>query len=91
MAIGSRHFHSWENEKIIDRQSIQSHQAFLEEVIDGIAGVMIGNGDAMQAFGTRGCNHVFRAGDTVPGKKRMRVKVDVKRHGSKKQSKKLKR
>src|SRR6266576_2449163 len=83
MAIGGRHFHSWENEKIIDRQSIQSHQALLQKVIDRIACVVIGDGDAVQAFGTRGCNHVFRAGDTVPGKKGMRVKVDVKRHGSK--------
>src|SRR5438034_10119137 len=34
----------------------------------------------MQAFGARGCNHVFRTGDTVPGKERMRMQVDVKGH-----------
>src|SRR6267142_3367930 len=83
MAIGGCHFHSWENEKIIHRQSIQSHQAFLEEVIDRIACVVIGDSNAMQTFGARSCNHVFRTGDTVPGKKRMRVQIDVKRHGSK--------
>src|SRR5207244_7327881 len=75
MAIGGRHFHSWENEKIINGQSVQSHQAFLEEVIDRIARVMIGNGDAMQTFGARGCDHVFRTGDTVPRKQRMRMQV----------------
>jgi hypothetical protein len=50
---------------------------------------VIGNGDAMQTFGTRGGNQVFRTGDTVPGKKRMRVQIDVKWHG-KRAVKKLK-
>jgi hypothetical protein len=81
MAIGGCYFHSGKNEKIIDRQSVQSHQAFLEQVIDRIARVVIGNREAMQAFGASGCNHVFRTGDTVPGKKRMCMQVDVKRHG----------
>src|SRR6266496_1574231 len=83
VAVGGRHFHSWENEKIIHRHSIQSHQALLQKVIDRIACVVIGYGNAMQTFGARGCNQIFRTGDTVPGKKGMRVKVDVKRHGSK--------
>jgi hypothetical protein len=83
MAIGGCHFYSRENEKIIDRQSVKSHQAFLEQVINRIACVVIGNGEAMQAFGPRGCNHVFRTGDTVPGKKRMCMQVDVKWHGLK--------
>src|SRR5437868_15462084 len=83
MAVGGRHFHSWENEKIIDRQSIQSHQALLQKVIDRIACVVIGNGKAMQTFGARSCNQIFRTGDTVPGKKGMCMQVDVKRHSSK--------
>src|SRR5712691_2091754 len=70
MAIGGRYLHSWKNEKVIHRQSVQSHQAFLEHVIDRIACVMIGNRKAVQTFGARGCNQVFRTGDTVPGKKR---------------------
>src|SRR5207248_11795682 len=80
MAIGCCYFYSRENEKIIHRQAVQSHQAFLEQVIDRIARVVIGNGDAMQAFGACGCNHVFRTGDTVPGKERMCMQVDVKGH-----------
>ncbi len=90
MAIGGRHFHSWENEKIIYRQSVQSHQAFLEQVIDRIACVVIGNRDPMQALGARGCNHVFRTGDTVPGKERVCVQVDVKCHCLKGRNKELK-
>src|SRR6266566_2994089 len=33
-----------------------------------------------QAFCEPGGNQIFRTGDTVSGKKRMRVQVDVKRH-----------
>jgi hypothetical protein len=55
----------------------------LEEVIDRIARVVIGNSDAMQTLGARSGNHVFRTGDTVPGKKGMRMQVDVKWHGLK--------
>ena len=46
MPVGGGHLDSRENEKIIDRQSVQSHQAFLEQVIDRIACVVIGDGDA---------------------------------------------
>jgi hypothetical protein len=41
---------------------------------------MIGDSKAVQTFGARGRNHVFRTGDTVPGKKRMCMQVDVKGH-----------
>src|SRR5207245_9631895 len=62
MAIGGRHFHSRKNEKIINRQSIESHQALLEKVIDRIACVVISNGDAMQTLGTRGFNILIASG-----------------------------
>ena len=90
MTIGGRDLHSGENEKIINRQPIQSHQAFLEQVIDRIACVVIGDGNAMQTFGARGCDHVFRTGDTVPGKERVCVQVDVKCHCLKGRNKQLK-
>jgi hypothetical protein len=82
MAVSRRDFYSRKNKEIVDGQSVQAHQAFLEKVIDHIAGVMIGDGDAVQTFGTRSRNQVFRAGNTVTGKKRMRVQVDIKWHGS---------
>src|SRR5215813_11416680 len=47
MTIGSRHFYSRQNEKTIDWHSVQSHQTFLKQVIDGIAGVVIGDGNSM--------------------------------------------
>src|SRR5215217_7296805 len=81
MPIRSRHLHPWQNEEIVDRQAIQSHQTFLEQVIHSVARVVIGNRDAVQTFSLGSRNHVFRAGNTVSGKERMRVEVDVKRHG----------
>src|SRR5437870_13485869 len=67
MAIGGRHFYSWENEKIIDRQSIQSHQALLQKVIDRIAWVVIGNGKARQTLSACSCNQILWTGDAVRG------------------------
>ena len=80
MTIGRRDLDPGKNEKIIHRQSVQPHQAFLEKVIHRVARVVIGDGDAVQTFGAPGSNQVFRAGNTVAGKKRMRVQVDIKRH-----------
>jgi methylaspartate ammonia-lyase len=51
---------------------------------------MIGDCKAMQTFGARGCDHVFRTGDTIPGKERVRVQVDVKCHCLKGRNKELK-
>src|SRR6266542_4528942 len=69
MTIGGGDLDSRKNEKIVDRQPVQPHQALLEQVINRVARVMIGDGDAVQTFGARGCNQVFRAGNTVSGKK----------------------
>jgi hypothetical protein len=82
MTIGGCDLYSGENKKIVHRHSVQSHPAFLEQVIDRVACIVISDSNAMQTFGARGCNHVFRAGDTVPGKKRMRMQIDIKWHGS---------
>src|SRR5437764_14186199 len=79
MTVSGRDLDPRENEKIIDRQSIQPHQAFLEKIIHSVARVVIGGGDAVQTLGARGRNQVFRAGKTVSRKKRMRVQVNVKR------------
>src|SRR5205823_13494479 len=68
------------NDKTTDRQSSQPHQAFLEKISHRVARVVIGDGDAVQTSGARGRNQVFRAGNTVSRKKRMRVQVNVKRH-----------
>src|SRR5436305_7222662 len=40
-----RDFDSRQNEKIVDRHTIKSHQPFLEQVIDRVTGVVIRDGD----------------------------------------------
>src|SRR6266496_1333374 len=80
MTIGCRHLHAGQDQEIIDRQTVEPHQAFLEQVIDRVAGVVIGNRDAVQPFGARGSDQIFRTGNTVPGKKRMRMQIDIERH-----------
>ena len=47
VAISGGDFHPRKNEKIIDRQAVQPHQAFLKQVIDRIACVVIGDGNAV--------------------------------------------
>ncbi len=80
MAVGGRHLDSRKNEKIVNGQSIESHQALLEQVIDRVTGVVIGDDNAVQALGARSRNHIFRAGNPVTGKERMRMQVDIQRH-----------
>ena len=80
MTVRSGHLHPRQNEEIVDRQAIQSHQPFLEQIIHSVARVVIGDSDAVQTFNARSRNHIFWAGNAVSGKKRMRVEVDVKRH-----------
>jgi len=81
MPVCGGNFDSGENEKIVDGQAVEPHQAFLEQVVDRVAGVVIGDGDAAQTFGARRRDHIFRAGNAVAGKERMSVQIDVKRHG----------
>src|SRR5438132_1116197 len=50
-------------------------------VLKSVAVVAAKRGGGVQTFGARGRNQIFRTGNTVSGKKRMRVQVDIKRHG----------
>src|SRR5262249_38030205 len=81
MTIGGGDLYSGQKEGIIDRQTTQPHQTFLKQVIDRVAGVMIGDGDTVQTLHAGGRNQVFRARNTISGKKRMRVQIYVQRHG----------
>ena len=80
MAFVGGDFDAGDDEKIIDRQAVLAHQTFLEEIGDRIAGVVIGDGEAVQAFLARGCNIVLGTRDAVAGKERVRVQVDLERH-----------
>src|SRR5262245_60896232 len=81
MTVRGSYFDSRKNEKIVDWHAIKSHQAFLEQVIDRVTCVVIGDGDPVQTFGARRGDQIFRAGNSITGKKRMRMQIDIKRHG----------
>jgi hypothetical protein len=83
MTVGSGDLDSRQDEKIIHWQPVQPHQTFLEHVIHSVARVVIGDSEAVQTLRARSRDQVFRAGNTVSGKKRMRVQVDIKGHGEK--------
>src|SRR5438046_1736423 len=81
MPVRGRYLDSRQNEEIVDRHAVKSHQAFLEQVIDRVTGVVIGDGDPAQTFGARRGDQIFRTRNSVAGKKRVRMQIDVKRHG----------
>ena len=68
------------DEEIVDRQAVLAHQAFVEQVGDGVASVVIGDGEAVQAFRARGGDVVLRARDAITRKEGMRVQVDLEGH-----------
>src|SRR2546421_95088 len=80
MAIGGRDFDSWQNEKAVDWLAVDAHQTFFEHVSDRVAGVVIGHGDAVQTFRLRSGDQILGTGNAVPGKERVSVKIEVKRH-----------
>ena len=81
MTVRGSHFDSRKNEEIVDGHAIKPHQAFLEQVVDRVTRVVICDGDPAQAFGARRGDQIFRAGNSITGKKRMRMQIDIKRHG----------
>ena len=50
MAFGGGDFDAGNDEKIIHRQSVLPHQPFLEQVVDRVAGVVIGDGNPCSPF-----------------------------------------
>src|SRR5436853_2380105 len=73
-------FDAGDDEEIVDRQAIFTHQALLEEVGDRIAGVVIRDRYPMKPFLARGGDVFLGTRYAVARKKRMGMEVDVKRH-----------
>ena len=67
------------DQEIIDRQAVLAHQPFFEQVGDGVAGVVIGNREAMQTFLAGRRDVLLRARHAVARKEGVRVQVDVER------------
>src|SRR6266481_9488886 len=80
VAIGSSHFDAGQNEKSVDRLAVETHQTFFEHVGHRVARVVIGHGDAVQAFRAPGRDQLLGSGNAVAGKKRMSVKIEIEGH-----------
>ncbi len=57
--VGS-HLHAGDHEEAIDRLAILPHQALVDHVIHGVAGVVVGDGEAVEAFFAGGLDQFFR-------------------------------
>ena len=68
------------DEETIDRLAVFAHQPFVEQVADGVAGVVIRDGEAVQALLARGRDIFLRTRHAIAREERVRVEVDVERH-----------
>src|ERR1700736_3092433 len=80
VAIGGGHFDAGQNEETIDRLTVETHQTFFEQISDRVTGVVIRNGDAVQTFGARRRDQIFRTGDTITREKRVAMQIEIERH-----------
>jgi len=62
--------------------SLLVHQAVLKEVVDAGAGVVIGDGKAVQALGARFTDEGFGFGHAISRETGMAVEIDEKLHGA---------
>ena len=80
MTVRRGNFDPGDNEKIVDRQAVFTHQALLEKVGDRITGVVIRDRNPMKPFLARGGDVFLGTRHAVARKERMGMEVDVKRH-----------
>src|ERR1051326_2814917 len=79
VSVRGRYLNSRQDEKVVNRHAIKSHQAFFEQVVHRVTRVVVGDRDSAQTFRLRCRDQIFRAGNSVAGKERMRVQIDIKR------------
>ena len=77
MAFRRGDFDSGNDEKIIDRQAVFAHQTLLEEIGDGVTGVVIGDRESMQSLLARRGDVLLRARNAVARKERVGMEIDV--------------
>src|SRR5437762_12207473 len=80
MPFGRRHFDARDDEKIVHRHAILTHQSLLEHVNDPVIRVVVGEGKAVEPLRFRGRDVLLGAGDAIARKERMRVQVDLEGH-----------
>src|SRR5205814_8666273 len=75
-----RDFDTGQNAIAGKRLAVERQQTVFKPVGHRVARVVIGHGDAVQAFGARGRDQLLRSGNAVAGKKRMSVKIEIEGH-----------
>src|SRR4051812_38288419 len=80
MSFSRSDFNSGDDEKIVNRGAVLTHQVLFQQVGDCFACVVIGNGDTIETLGSRRGNHLFGAGNAVTRKKGVGVEIEVERH-----------
>ena len=80
MTFRSRDFDARNDEKIVNRLAILAHQSLIEKIVDRLARVVIGNGKAIQALLARRCDVLLGTRNSIAGKERMSVEVDLEGH-----------
>jgi hypothetical protein len=80
MALGGRDLHSGNDQEIVDRQTIRPHISPIHQILYGIAGVVVGDGEAVEAFGSGRFDQLLWAADTVARKERVAMQVDLDGH-----------
>ena len=81
MPLGGGDFLARDDEQAIDRQAFLVHEAVLQEVVDTSAGIVVGDGETVQALGLGFLDEGFRLGHAVGGEAGMAMKIDEKLHG----------
>jgi hypothetical protein len=71
-----------DNQKIVYRQTVRTHQSPVGQILYGVTGVVVCNRKSTQPFSASGFNELLRTTDAVPGKKRVAMKVDLQRHAA---------
>src|SRR5258708_33833935 len=80
MALRCRDLHSGHNQEIIDRQTVRSHIPLIDHILNRIAGVMVGNGKAIEPPGSGGFDQLLWPANPVARKERVALEVNLDGH-----------
>src|SRR5215472_4597720 len=80
MAFRRSDFNPRNDEEIVNRQAISSHQSFVQHVLDRVAGVVVSHGETIQTIFARCFDQLLWAADPVARKERMAMEINLQRH-----------
>lgn len=77
-----RNLRSRDDEKTVHRFAVFAQEAFLKQVAASVAGVVVGEREAVQTPLAGGVNEGLRAAHPIPGEKGMHMGIDAEGHGA---------